>query len=245
MKIGQAVPGAKGSFGIPPELKERGDVLLKNSEEASSRRPGMDEVPGDESPRAPTPYIDGGIPEEAFESKTEQSIADMITPEENLARLGINLVEDDYHSIVFRGFLEKEVVVFPAISKTRELRATIKTLKAAEYDLVDELMADDIRNVPMTNEGYSARRSLWILSVAVTRLDGKPLTKPIYTKDYDGKNVVDVKATAKDRKLKILGEMSHIVLNELVALHAALTTNMDLILNEGKRAYLKKLLPPR
>ena len=249
MKIGNSVPGAKGSFGIPAEIRERGEQLMgRGGEDEEDRRPGFAE-PSQRAVKADEdePAYEGEIPEEAFETKkrTVEEDDKEPTPEENLARIGVELDDDDYHNIVFRGGLEKEVVVFPAISKTRELRAVIKTLKTKEYDSIDEILAEDYKTTAMTNDGVTSRRSLLILSFAVVKLDGKALTKPIFYQDESGKNVVDVKATARDRKEKILGELSPVVVNELISIHAILTINMELILKESKAKYIKKLSPPR
>jgi hypothetical protein len=239
MKIGQVVPGAKGSFGIPPELKAQGDRLMSQSREEyeadETRRPNMTAYSDDEPSVAQSEPVQEA-PEEGFK---------IPTPEESLARIGINLNDDDYHSIVFRGVLEKEVCVLPAMGKTRELRATIRTLKTKEYDAIDELLADDIKGIPMTNDGFTSRRSLWILAFAVVKLDGKPLSKPVMTTDDNGTAIVDIKRTAKERKDNVLGELSPIIINELIATHAALTTNMEVILRTNKGEYLKKLSPHR
>lgn len=240
MKIGQAVPGAKGSFGIPPELKAQGDRLMAQTREEyeadETRRPSMAaysdvEETQEQAPEAPV--------------KAEEDGFKIPTPEESLARIGIHLNDEDYHSVVFRGVLEKDVCVLPAMGKTRELRATIRTLKTKEYDAIDELLADDIKGISMTNDGFTSRRSLWILSFAVVKLDNKPLSKPIMTIDDNGTSVVDIKRTARERKDNVLGELSPIVINELIAIHAALTTNMEVILRINKGEYLKKLSPPR
>jgi len=243
MRIANTTPGAKGSFGIPQDLKEHGDRLMsRGGEDEDERRPGMME-------KAQSSFEDSSlqdsIPEEAFEKKAVEEEELVPSPEDNLIRIGITLSDDDYHNIVFRGGLEKEVVVFPALKKTRELRATVRTLKTKEYDAIDELLAEDVRGIAMTNEGYTSRRALWILAFSVVKLDGKILTKPHFTKDDTGKDVVDIKATARERKERILGELSPIIINELISIHAILTTNMDLILRENKTEYLKKLSLPR
>jgi len=229
---------------MPPELKATGErFMAKQSEE--EQRPAIEESFSQEAYDAPL-EVSAHIPEEAFEKKPEESTYKVPTPEENLSRIGIYLTDDDYHNIVFRGGFEKDIVVIPSRGKMRELRASIKTLKTKEYDAIDELLAEDVGTIKMTNEGFTSRRSLWILTFAVTKLDGKPLSKPIFTRSNSGdRDVVDLKATARDRKEKVIGELSPVIVNELIALHAALTTNMDLILNEQKGAYLKKLSPPR
>ena len=42
MKLGQSVPGAKGSFGVPPELKAEGDRMMVSAAKDDSERPSMD-----------------------------------------------------------------------------------------------------------------------------------------------------------------------------------------------------------
>lgn len=240
MKIGNVVPGAKGSFGIPPELKAQGDRLMSQSREEyeadETRRPSMTAYSDVEEAQEKVPDAPVKAEEEGFR---------IPTPEESLARIGVHLTDEDYHSVVFRGVLEKDVCVLPAMGRTRELRATIRTLKTKEYDAIDELLADDIKGISMTNDGFTSRRSLWILAFAVVKLDNKQLSKPVMTIDDNGTSIVDIKKTARERKDNVLGELSPIVINELIALHAALTTNMEVILRINKGEYLKKLSPPR
>ena len=236
MQIGQVAPGAKGSFGIPQQVKETGEKFIAKGKE--EKRPGMEEDIG--ATMEPLPEI----PMDEFSVDDEDDILTS-TPAKNLAKIGVELVDDDLHRYVFRGFIEKEVVLYPSFmsDSSKDFSAIIKTLTAKEYDLADEILAEDLRDTRMTNEGYTSRRSMWILSFGVPKLMGGVLCKPIY-KDDSKKQELDLKAMARERH-KVLSDVNPDVINELIYIHGVITIALRQILQDRRGDLLKKFSPPR
>lgn len=228
MQISNVAPGAKGSFGIPQQIKDAGDRLMKKDE--TEERPGMEDAAA---------LADDPVPEIPVEEAPQEPS----TPRETLAQLGIDLSDEDLNRYVFRRYVDKEIEIYPSFTpEGKGLTATIKTLTAKEYDLADELLAEDIRDIKMTNDGYSSRRSMWIISFGVTKLMGAPLCKPLYLPD--NKKELDLRAMAIERR-RILSDMAPDVVNDLIQAHGVLTITLRTILQDKRSDYLKKFSPPR
>lgn len=235
MKIGSS-GNMKGSFGIPPALREA-EERIKQSREQGEFRPDFESDPYDQPTQEEEAEAEGGS-EEQLESKNDQLT--MKNPLEVLKEsFGIVLEDEDFHKILFRGFVEKDIEAVPPIRGSKPLIATIKSLNGNEYDLVDELLAEDIRDVRMTNDGYSTRRNMWILSFAITKLQGKGYVNPVMMKDHEGKDTLDVKATAKKRRAK-LATLNAAVLTRLMKIHGQLTLAINAIMEDPEADFLKK-----
>lgn len=229
MRIGDAVPGAQGSFGIPAELKAAGDKFMARGRDEEPR-PDMVGDTDEEIPGMATSDDEMFVDED---EKKESSIKD---PLEALTKLGIYMEDEDFHKILFKGFVEKDVAIVKGFRGVKGLNATFKTLTVKEYDLVDELLAEEYRETKMTNDGFMSRRSLWILAFGITKLQGRPL--PVVFED-DAKKTVDDKATAKARRA-VLGETSHGVINRMIHIHGAMTLAIENIINDPEAEFLKK-----
>lgn len=230
MNIDRVAPGAKGSFGVPEELKAAGD-RFKEQRDREESRPSMDDEPEAPMPRASSD-------EDAFADEDEgEALRKAVDPLAPLAKLGVVLDDEDFHKVLFKGFVEKDVVIVPAFRTVKALSATFKTLTIKEYDDVDELLAEDARDIRMTNDGFASRRSLWILAFGITKLQGKPLTN-VYRGEGAAKEF-DAKATAKARRA-ILADLSHGVINRMIHVHAAMTVAIDTIIQDPEAVYLKK-----
>jgi hypothetical protein len=241
MKINQGVP-QQGSFGLTPEMREQ--VEKYSTRKTTLEKPEASEQ-WDEEPVAGSRFPMAEEPdEEAFEeldavqeqAAPERSMAPS-NPLENLKGIGVELTDDDYSKIIFRGYLEKDIVVFPSIRGTKPLVATFRTLIGKEIDEADELMAEDIsQDVKMTNQGYEVRRSMWHLSYAVVKLMGKPVSHDVM---FAKSEKINTKGTAKAKR-KVLAAMSPAVLAKMMHLHNVFTVSVNAILSDPEADYLKK-----
>jgi hypothetical protein len=230
MKIGSN-GNMKGSFGIPPALREA-EERIKQAREQGEFRPDFESDPSEQEEQ-----------EEQGEEESAQHQEEALVIKNPLEVLkssfGIVLEDEDFHKILFRGFVEKDIEAVPSIRGSKPLIATIKSLNGQEYDLVDELLAEDIRDVRMTNDGYSTRRNMWILSFAIPKLQGKSYVSPVLMKDQEGKDVLDAKATAKKRRAK-LATLNAAVLTRLMKIHGQLTLAINAIMEDPEADFLKK-----
>jgi hypothetical protein len=199
----------RGSFGIPEELRVA-------SEKQKTRAKVSSEVFEEAEESAQPEQTE----EKKEESKKEESAKN---PEESaqdiLEGLGASFSEEDFQRLIFKGYYEAEV----PIVKDR-LKAKIRTLTSNEYDEVDEIIAGEIKDIDMTNDGMRARQSMWIISFSVVELNGKPLCKPI--KAADGS--LDLKAMATERR-KAFKAMAPAVVNILIQKQAAITIAINMI----------------
>lgn len=216
--------GMKGSFGMPAEAQE----AVKKVEEAKAKPP-------QEEKQEPAKIVeDWPLPEET-ELPTDET-SKQTDPMAILKRLGVEATEEDFHNMIFRGYIEKVVPIQTnPLNKESTLEAKLRLLTAEEAELVDELVAEELDNVKMTNTGLDARRASWILAFAVQELFGRPIVRPV----MKGNNEVDLKETAKLRR-KVLLKMNASVLNRISWIHAQLFTAFDQIQREANSDFLKK-----
>jgi len=233
---------SQSSFGIPDHVKEAGEKFRQAREDAQAK--------AEDALKADPVYDEGYTTEPEVENQQEppeateevaassDPLVDGANPVEILEKMGVFLEDEDYHKIVFRGFLEKDVIVVPAFKKARQLSVTFKTLSGQEYDYVDELVAEDLRDMRMTQQGYDTRRSMWVLTFGVSKMDGKPICQPAMSVTTKGKQV-DAKATAR-RKRDVLGLMHPAILSKMIRYHGAITLAINEIVTTPEAEYLKK-----
>lgn len=209
----------RGSFGIPQDMLEAAN---KHRDQAQKKAapPSADEQPNLQAPP------------EAAESEEETQKADEpakgdsfndLNPRKILQKLGIDFSEDDMQSVIYKGYVEKEIEVIKG-----SLKAVFRTLTATEFDEVDELMGEDLKNLQMTRAGYESRQSMWIISFAVTQLAGKPVARAVMQKD--GKTP-DTKAIAQARRV-VLGAMSGSVINKIIRIQGLFQTAVNMIVED-------------
>lgn len=230
----------QGSFGVPPHIKEAAEKFRAAKEEAQNRaEEELEREPEYDNTRYPPPSVEESE-EDATEEPTQEDKPASKEPTalELLEQIGVSLEDEDFHKIVFRGFLEKDVTVIPAMGKARALVATFKTLNGQEYDLVDELMAEDLRDMRMTNEGYNTRRNMWVLVFGIAKLDGKPVGPTVYMETVKGKHI-DAKATAR-RKRDVLGLMNPAILSKMILDHATFSKAIADLISMPDSPYIKK-----
>jgi hypothetical protein len=241
MKVNK--PISQGSFGIPPHLKKAHEEAVKNKQEAEERQERKDEfmkqveessgpeVLEDNFGEAPVEHVPKAeSSEEIVEDATKAK-----TPLTNLEEMGINLDDEDFQKLIFKGYIEKDVEVIPSIRGSKPLIATFKLLTGNEYDLIDELVGEEIKVLDMTNDGFQTRRSMWILALGLTKLMGKPICPPVLGKDKK----INFKATYK-RKREIVGLLSPAVLTKMMKIHGTFTLAANAIIADPDANYLKK-----
>jgi len=149
----------------------------------------------------------------------------------------IEITGEDIQRIIFKGYTEKDVIVLPSILGSQPLIATFKTLTGAEYELADEKLAEEIRDIRMTNDGFAARRGVWLLAYGLKKIQGKLYYKQKFSDDA-GK-VFDKKATLESRK-NALGDFSPVVLSRMMAIQSDLTIAINYLFSEAKGSFVKK-----
>lgn len=236
MKIGQSIP-SQGSFGLTPEMREQ-------VENYQTKKVAVDTEKEEEKPNPwsnlPTEdYTEAGELEEEPSSEEVPAIKKVLAtnPLDTLKTIGVELTDDDFSKIVFRGYLEKEITVVPSIRGSRPLTATFRTLTGKEIDETDELMAEDIsHDVKMTNQGYEVRRSMWQLSYGVTQLMGRPLADEV---KYAKSEKVNTKGTSRAKR-QVLAALSPAILAKMMNIHNVLTISINAIISDPEADYLKK-----
>jgi len=195
----------QGSMGIPPHLTEAAEKQRILKAKKDETKP---------EPKTEPPVIQ---PQEGAEGSSEKE-QEGENPTELLKAIGAKFTDEDFHKLLFRGYYETELDII----KDR-FKATLKTLTTKEYDEVDELLAEEIKTIPMTSDGYNNRYAMWIISFGVTQLMGKPVAK-VVMKD----NVIDAKETAKKRR-EAFGMLAPQLTNLLIQKHGVLTVALNII----------------
>lgn len=221
---------AQGSFGIPQHMQDAHQAFQeKKATEAGETAEGdMPEEEGDDAGEADGPD-DTDSDSEATQPATFSTDLARMPPRKALAAVGITLDDKDFHSILYRGFVEKDVEVMPALGSFKALSVKIKTLTPDDYNLIDELVAADLESIKGTNAGFQSRRELWTISFAVLELNGRELAKVKRTKDSE----VDLKDLAKDRH-KMLSQLSPAVVNKLIRINSVFNWAITAIVEDPK-----------
>jgi len=225
---------------IEAEAKQKAAKASREASAGEQPPQEREETPGDFDFGMPSAPLGGSSNESSEEASGKDGGGTGVKPPlQQLKDMGIELTDDDFQKILFKGFVEKEVVVFPSVRGKREMTATLKTLTGDEYDQADELLAEEISDVRATNEGYQTRRNMWVLSFGVTGLAGKPLGKVVSTKDAQGRDIVDLKETARLRR-DTLGLLSPAILTKLMRLHGAMTVAINSAVEDPDANFLLK-----
>ena len=227
MKVTPQQGAPRGSFGIPPEMKEAmADARTEREQRDKKAAPEVDEAPARETEE------DWPLAEAGPDAVTDKT-AKKVDPIASLAEIGVTVTDDDFHNLVFKGYIEKTVEVLSHGSM--KLSATLKTLTTEELDIVDELVAEDLETIKMTNNGADTRRSMWTMSIAVTKLQGKPVAAV----EVGQKGEVDLKKMARAKR-EVLKRLNPAVIDKMISAHVRITTCYNLMVNEPGSATLKK-----
>lgn len=237
MKLNNPVGAAASSFSSPEKLaaqmreqqevkkkaevaKEATDNLIKEVAQTNEEWPMNEAAPVPEPEEAPKSTSSFGKP-----------------PIERLKDLGIEPVEEDFHSLIFRGYIEKEVEIIKNPMTGKPLTALLRALTAEEVDAVDELLVEQLESTKMSNEGVEIRRSVWLMSIAVRKLAGKQLIKKPIT---DENGVTDIKAEARARR-SVLIKLNPFLLSRMIHVHSVMVSSFnELLSGQGSEDFLKK-----
>lgn len=211
------IPGGS-SMGMPVEMKANiqkyeMEKKMKEEEYFNNGKSQDEEVKS----ALPKESIDNG-----YELKEETA---EINPVDALKDIGITLTENDLHSLLFKGGLEKDAVIAKRGDNVL-MTATLKTLNAKEVSLIDSILADDISKVKMTGHGFEGRRTLLTLSFGVVKLNNKFIAKG-QVLDNEGKP--DLKEMAFQR-LEAFLELSAVVVDKIAKAHGRFAIACGMIL---------------
>ena len=234
----------QGSFGIPPEMKEAQEKAeAKKRAEAEEAKRQSQEEENQAQPKQGAGDLGFGA-----DMGGDKEAADSVKPVEALKKIGIDFTPEDFQSLLFRGFVEKEVVVVKN-PKGKNFVATVRTLSGDDYHLVDEHVAADIKGIQMTNSGYDTRRNMWILSYAVQKLMGNSVWLPkendpmlaklkaLPDEDEADKRITMYRAS---KKFETISMLSPAVLNKLMKIHGVFASSMTLMVEDEHNPFLKE-----
>lgn len=208
--------GTGGSMGIPQEMRDAMEQQQAQKNARARRENG-------EPPVDNIKEVDSTHPD--LETKSEESTDTKEAPHKEVGakqifkRLGIELGEEDIQKIIFKGYVEKEVSIVE-----KYLKAKLKTLTTEEYNLVDEVIADEAKNSDMSVDGYNARKSVLTVACGLVELNGKPVIKKV-PKEDDGS--VDLKKYML-LKRQVLDKMSGSVVDKLIESHGAFSLGVNM-----------------
>jgi hypothetical protein len=195
----------KGSFGIPPELEE---MRAKQQMEAEAKSKSATPPPAEEI---------------AEVRKDNEALLKDMEPLKILEKIGVVFSDKDFDMLLFKGYIEKEIIIIKD-----KLVVTYKTLTGEEYDLVDEILSEEIQATQMTKDGVETRRSMIILSMGCVKINTNPVVKNVLK---EGSQEVDLKETSKLRR-KTLGKMSPPILDEMARKYGILASGIRLLVND-------------
>jgi hypothetical protein len=234
----------KGSFGLPPEAKKALEEKYGFTEEHHKKKPQSEgeewlfKKTKDEEEAAANlgeEAKDPGSSEGTQDSAEEPEEKKVLGPIDVLRSIGIEVSADDFHALLFRGFVEKTISIASNPINGKTLTAKLKTLTSEEFDLVDELLGEDLDRIKITNSGAEVRRAMWGLSFGIIELNGKPICTPSYDKD---KNPL-LKETAQKRRA-VLAKLNPFVLNRIIELHTRMTASFSILVTSPEYSVVKK-----
>lgn len=150
-----------------------------------------------------------------------------MTGQELLKSLGAKFDENDFSSLLLQGYYETVLEVIPG-----RLKAKFRTLLTKEYREIDEIVAKEVSEKPMTQDGHSARVSTWNISFGVLELNGKTIAK------QDSKGKKSATELAQERIAKF-EDMSPPIVNKLIKMHGQITWAVNNIVHDPASENLK------
>lgn len=232
MKV--AKPDSQGSFGIPQHVQEARQAHM--DAKASREAHGKPGARAEEEEVEPASEDDMGFgaglsdasasPESGDEASENDPVLSK-KPLEILKKMGVELTDEDFQKILFKGYVDKDVQVFPSVRGARGMTANLKTLTGEEYDKADELYGEELADIRGTNQGFELRQQMWILAFGVRKLGGKDIVRPVILKNKS----IDEKATARERR-GVLQKLSPAVLTKLMQLHSSMTVAINQVVGD-------------
>jgi hypothetical protein len=238
MQMNQQGSGGGGSFGMPPHMRAQIAAAEKAKQEGSAF-PAAQEAP---AKIADSGYLKDSeadlVNENVNEINLQEGALELEDPVKDLKdRYGIEITEEDIQRILFKGYTEKLVTVIPSVMGSEPLVAVFKTLTAREYEEADEKLAEELRDIRMTNDGFAARRGMWLLAYGLRKIQGKLYYQQKFTDDT--KKELDRKATLVSRK-EALVNFSPVVLSKMMEIQSGMTIAINFIFADVSGKYVKK-----
>lgn len=232
MQVNQGQDGSFKSFGIPPHMRPAVEAAEKSRREGSPSVEQPQSMPKAVVDSTYTPTIPGEIPENTVEANLQPEAVTIKDPVQSLKdEFDVEITSEDIQRIIFKGYTEKDVVVLSSVMGSDPLVATFKTLTGKEYEEADEKLAEEIRDSRMTNDGFVARRGLWLLAYGLKKIQGKAYYQAKYLDE--AKKTIDRKATLEARK-NALNNFSPIVLSKMMEIQSSMTIAINYIFsNKG------------
>lgn len=202
----------KGSMGIPEEMREEMH-RQQQQKKAKQNRPEPDD--GDvREVDSLHPDLDETPPKKEEEVKPEDIGALHI-----FKKLGIEMSEEDVQKLIFKGYVEKDIEIVKGL-----LTAKLKTLTTEEYDIIDEMIAEETKATEMTVDGHNGRKSVLTVAMSLVSLNGKPVVREV-PKNEDGS--VNIRKYTEMRRM-VLRKMSATVVDKMIRIHGSFTVGVNI-----------------
>lgn len=145
--------------------------------------------------------------------------------EDYFTKLGISFTDDDFTKLLFNGTFEAPLEIRPG------LKVKLRTLQAADYNELDEKIANMAKDTAMTEEGYRARFTMLVLSYGLLQINGKEVVRPKANQKLSNSEMADL-------RYEMLSNMAPAVINAISGKHNLLTTAINIVVGDSKH-YLK------
>jgi len=205
-----------GSMGIPEEL-------IKAQEKQKLKNAAKDKVVKEVDPFEDDEETTAKDSTQNDTPTQEKDGYEKVGAEDILERLGIEFTEEDMQAMIYKGCVEKDIVVIKG-----HLVAKMRTLTEEEYRTVDSLLTEEAKEKNMSVNGYNARKSVLILCFGVTHLAGKEISKKKPATE-DGQ--VDLEALALQRA-QVFAKMGGAVVDKLIETHGALSVAVNMVVRD-------------
>ncbi len=204
----------QGSMGIPEDMRE--EIQRQHEKKQAKARASQE----DDVKTASSPYPDLDDKADTPEKKEEKSADPRdVGAAQIFKKLGIEVNEEDIQKIIFKGYIEKNIVIVKNV-----LTAKMKSLTTEEYDIVDEVMAKEAKDVDMSVDGFNARKSVLTTAMSLTEFNGKPLIKEPPKNEDGSVNLME----HMQRKRIVLKKMSATVVDKLIETHGAFSLGVNM-----------------
>jgi hypothetical protein len=219
MQVGtKAAP--RGSFSYPPGMSPE-EVIKKAKEQAPPAKNAEAvevEEEGEDVPK---------LSDESRFALTE------------LQKLGVEMSSDDWNSLYFAGYVEKDLklqIPDPATKSLKDFIVTVRTPTGDQADLADELFAEELSSANITKEGAINRKNMWNFAFAVQKINGRELCRPVSS---DGSKKIDVRKTVAAKR-KVLSQMSPVILKHASIKYSRFVEFLDMLVEDPNQAFFAK-----
>lgn len=154
---------------------------------------------------------------------TDETVTEVDNANKIFEALGVKFTDDHFQQMIFTGSFDMEVPII----KDR-FNVVFSMLKAKDYDLIDEIIAEEADTLKMTMNGLEIRKQNLTISAAISKIGApkqmKALAKPKTEKPTDKEILLE--------KRKAIVEMAPAVVNMITQKHAALSMAVSLVVKE-------------